>query len=136
MPGSLQRSEQHFGFLFIALVWTIQNTCKEHFDLVTSQDGMTIGYRQMGQSPGVVVLHGATESSQSYRQLAEALVDSFTTYLLGRRGRGMSGSHGAEYSIQKEVEDLDALLTKTGAHQVFGVLNCCYFSWYMIYFPQ
>jgi pimeloyl-ACP methyl ester carboxylesterase len=33
----------------------------------------------------------------------------------------MSGPYGKDYRIQKEVEDVDALLTKTGAHYVFGV---------------
>ena len=88
---------------------------------VISQDGTTIGYRQFGQGPGVVFLHGAMETAQSHMQLATALADDFTVYLVDRRGRGLSGPFGNDYSIQKEVQDLDALLTKTGAHDVFGV---------------
>jgi pimeloyl-ACP methyl ester carboxylesterase len=88
---------------------------------VTSKDGATIGYHQLGQGPGVVVLHGTAESAQSHRQLAEAPADTFTVYLPNRRGRGLSGPHGKDYSLRKEVEDLDALLTKTGANYVFGV---------------
>jgi len=90
-------------------------------DSVTSKDGTIIGYRQLGHGPGLVVLHGTAESSQSHMQLADALADSFTVYLPDRRGRGMSGPHGASYSLQKEVEDVEALLAKTGAHCVFGV---------------
>ena len=88
---------------------------------VTSKDGTTIGYRQLGHGPAVVLLHGAMESAQSHMQLAEALADTFTVYMPDRRGRGLSGPYGKDYSIQKEVEDMDALLTKTGAHYVFGV---------------
>jgi pimeloyl-ACP methyl ester carboxylesterase len=88
---------------------------------VTSKDGTTIGYRQLGHGPGIVALHGAMESAQSHMQLAEALAGSFTVYLPDRRGRGLSGPYGADYSMQREVEDLDALLTKTGAQRVFGV---------------
>jgi pimeloyl-ACP methyl ester carboxylesterase len=88
---------------------------------VISKDGTAIGYRQIGQGPGVVVLHGAMESAQSHMQLAEALADSFTVYLPDRRGRGMSGAFGEKYSVQKDVEDMNALLTKTGAHFMFGV---------------
>lgn len=88
---------------------------------VTSKDGTTIGYRQLGHGPAVVLLHGAMESAQSHMQLAEALADTFTVYLPDRRGRGLSGPYGKDYSIQKDVEDMDALLTKTGAHYVFGV---------------
>jgi pimeloyl-ACP methyl ester carboxylesterase len=54
-------------------------------------------------------------------QLAEALAGSFTVYLPDRRGRGLSGPYGDDYSMRREVEDLDALLTKTGAQRVFGV---------------
>jgi len=88
---------------------------------VVSRDGTTIGYRQLGQGPGLVVLHGAMESAQSHLQLAEALADAYTVYLPDRRGRGLSGPYGRDYSVQEEVEDLDALLSKTGAHYVFGV---------------
>lgn len=88
---------------------------------VTSRDGTAIGYRQLGHGPGVVLLHGAMESAQSHMQLAEALADAFTVYVPDRRGRGLSGPYGEGYGIQREVDDLDALLTKTDAHDVFGV---------------
>src|SRR5262249_6461618 len=51
----------------------------------------------------------------------ELLSDAFTVYLPDRRGRGTSGPFGKGDSIQQEVEDMDALLTKTGAHNVFGI---------------
>jgi pimeloyl-ACP methyl ester carboxylesterase len=88
---------------------------------VTSKDGTTIGYRQLGRGPGLVVLHGAMESAQSHMQLAEALADAYTVYLPDRRGRGRSGPYGASYGVGEDVDDMDALLTKTGAHYVFGV---------------
>ena len=88
---------------------------------ITSKDGTTIGYRQLGHGPGVVLLHGIMESAQSHIQLAEGLADTFTVYLPDRRGRGLSGPQGSDYRLEKEVEDLDALLSKTGAHYVFGV---------------
>jgi pimeloyl-ACP methyl ester carboxylesterase len=88
---------------------------------VTSRDGTIIGYRQLGQGPGVALLHGGASSGYNHLQLAELLADTFTIYLPDRRGRGLSGPYGENYSIQKDVEDMDALLTKTGAHLVFGV---------------
>jgi len=90
-------------------------------DSVTSKDGTIIGYRQLGHGPGIVALHGAMESAKSHMQLAEALAGSFTVYVVDRRGRGLSGPYGAGYSMPREVEDLDALLTKTGSQRVFGV---------------
>src|SRR6266700_3830610 len=83
---------------------------------VVSRDGTTIGYR-----PAVVLLHGSNVSGQDFTQLGEGLADAFTVYLPDRRGRGLSGPFGHDYGMQKEVEDLDALLIRTGAHKVFGV---------------
>lgn len=88
---------------------------------ITSKDGTTIYYRQLGKGPGVVLVHGTMESAQSHMQLAEALADTFTVYLPDRRGRGLSGPYSEDYSIQKDVEDMDALLAKTSSHFVFGV---------------
>jgi pimeloyl-ACP methyl ester carboxylesterase len=88
---------------------------------VTSRDGTAIGFRRLGRGPGVVLLHGAMESAQSHMQLATALADAFTVYLPDRRGRGTSGPYREPYSVQKDIEDVDALLTATGALDVFGV---------------
>ncbi|HZS88620.1 MAG TPA: alpha/beta hydrolase [Chloroflexota bacterium] len=89
--------------------------------LVTSKDGTTIGYRQFGHGPGVVLLHGTMSSAHNHVQLAEGMADAFTIFVPDRRGRGLSGPFGDDYSIQTEVDDLDALLAKTGAQHVFGV---------------
>lgn len=88
---------------------------------VTSKDGTTIRYRQLGHGPGVVMLHGSMESAQSHMRLAEALGDAFTVYLPDRRGHMLGVPLAENYSMGKEVDDLDALLTETGSHNVFGV---------------
>lgn len=88
---------------------------------VTSQDGTTIGYRQFGSGAAVVLVQGTMGTAHNFLELAEALADTFTIYVPDRRGRGISGAAGSTYSIQKEVEDLDALLAKTGAHNLFGL---------------
>jgi pimeloyl-ACP methyl ester carboxylesterase len=87
---------------------------------VTSKDGTIIGYRQLGSGPGIILLHGGAKGSQSLMQLGTALSDEFTVYIPDRRGRGLSGSFGNNYGLQREVEDMDAILKKTGAHYVFG----------------
>ena len=79
---------------------------------VTSKDGTTIGYRQMGAGPGIILLHGGASASQSYMRLGTALSDVFTVYIPDRRGRGLSGPFGDSYGIQKEVEDVDAIIKK------------------------
>lgn len=88
---------------------------------VTSADGTTIGYRQAGRGPAVVVLHGSNESAASHTRLAQALAGQFTVYLPDRRGRGLSGPHRPGHSMRTEVEDLQAVVAASGARAVFGV---------------
>lgn len=90
---------------------------------MTSKDGTTIGFRQLGHGPGVVILHGGALASQHYMKLGAALADEFTVYIPDRRGRGMSGPYGPHYSIEREDEDLDAIVTDTGAQYVFGAAD-------------
>jgi pimeloyl-ACP methyl ester carboxylesterase len=89
-------------------------------DSATSRDGTVIGYRRLGRGPGIVLLHGTMSSGQNHVELAETLADDFTVYLPDRRGRPLSGSFGKDYGIHREVEDLDALLQKTGVEYVLG----------------
>ena len=95
---------------------------------VVSKDGTVIGYRQMGSGPGIILLHGGVNASQNLMKLGTLLSDEFTVYIPDRRGRGMSGPVGEDYSIKKEDEDLDALLKKTGAHYVFGTADGALFA--------
>ena len=88
---------------------------------VVSRDGTRIGYLRVGRGPAVVLLHGSSESARSHTQLASALADTFTVYLPDRRGRGLSGPHRPDHSMRTEVEDLQAVLTESGAQKVFGV---------------
>ncbi len=88
---------------------------------ITSQDGTTIGYRQLGHGPGLVMLHGSMESSNSHLELARALADIATVYLPDRRGRGLSGPYGADDGLAEEVQDVQALVNATGARHLFGV---------------
>src|SRR5215475_9683356 len=88
---------------------------------VISKDGTRIGYRQMGQGPALILVHGGMQAAQNFMRLAEALCDAFTVYVPDRRGRGLSGPYGDDYSIQKAVDDMQALLAQTGAHNVFAL---------------
>jgi pimeloyl-ACP methyl ester carboxylesterase len=88
---------------------------------VASKDGTRIGYLRVGRGPAMVLLHGSNESARSHTQLALALADALTVYLPDRRGRGLSGPHRPDHSIRTEVEDLQAVLTGSGAQKVFGV---------------
>ncbi len=89
-------------------------------DHVTSRDGTTIGYRPIGTGPGLIIMHGGLRASHHYERLASALADVCTVHIPDRRGRGLSGPAGNDYSIVKEHEDLAAMLQRTQARWVFG----------------
>jgi pimeloyl-ACP methyl ester carboxylesterase len=88
---------------------------------VTSADGTTIGYRQAGVGPGVVLVHGGGQSAQNLMTLAGGLSGRFTVYVPDRRGRGMSGPCRDDHGLRQEVEDLGALLDRTQARNLFGL---------------
>lgn len=88
---------------------------------VRSADGTTIGYRRWGDGPALILLHGGMLASQHLTRLAEALAGDFTVYAPDRRGRGLSGGHGDDYGVAREVEDVRALLAETGANRIFGL---------------
>jgi pimeloyl-ACP methyl ester carboxylesterase len=90
-------------------------------DSVISKDGTTIGFRQVGQGPGVILVHGSMMASQDLMRLAGLLSNDFAVYIPDRRGRGLSGPHGDNYSLIKESEDIQALVDKTGARNIFGL---------------
>lgn len=89
--------------------------------VVASTDGTSIGYLRGGHGPAVVLLHGSNESARSHLQLAQALANEFTVYLPDRRGRGLSGPHRPDHSMRTEIEDLQAVVARSGAQKVFGV---------------
>lgn len=86
---------------------------------VISKDGTVIGYRQMGQGPGLLLVHGGLNASQHLMPLAEQLSDAFTLYLPDRRGRGLS-PYAGENTLTRECDDIEALVAHTGAERIFG----------------
>ena len=87
---------------------------------VTSADGTAIAYRRTGSGPALLVVPGNNRRAHNYDALAAALADAFTVCVIERRGRGESGPQGAEYSLAREVQDLQAVAGAEGAARVFG----------------
>ena len=88
---------------------------------VRSADGTPVGYRRLGQGPGLVLVHGGGQSAQNLMELARMLAGEFTVYVPDRRGRGSSGPFGAHYGLTVECQDLEALLQESGSALVFGL---------------
>lgn len=87
---------------------------------VRSSDGTRIGYRSIGEGPGIILVHGALRDSDDYTRLAIALSGSYAVHLMDRRGRGLSGPQGPEYAMNKECEDVQAVREATGADYLIG----------------
>ncbi len=82
---------------------------------VTSKDGTTIAYDQKGAGPAVVLVDPALchRNFGPMSQLADLLAPRFTVYTFDRRGRGDS-SNSKPYSVEREIEDLDAVIKQAG----------------------
>jgi pimeloyl-ACP methyl ester carboxylesterase len=90
---------------------------------VVSKDGTAIAFNRIGSGPPVILVDGAL----CYRcmgpsgRLAELLSRHFTVITYDRRGRGASGDT-APYAVEREVEDIAALLNEAGgAALVWGI---------------
>jgi pimeloyl-ACP methyl ester carboxylesterase len=92
-------------------------------EVVTSADGTRIAYDRRGTGPALVLVDGALcyRASGPLGPLADALASSFTVYTYDRRGRGAS-TDTAPFSVDREVEDLAAVIGATGKPtSVFGI---------------
>src|SRR5438046_1626305 len=87
---------------------------------VISQDGTPIAFDQSGQGPALVLVAQAGATRLAQAELSAHLAPHFTVLAYDRRGRGESGDT-APYAVEREVEDLDALITEAGGSAfVFG----------------
>src|SRR6266852_2013876 len=85
-----------------------------------SADGTKIAFDQTGEGPPVILVVGAFNDRSTGAPLAKALESRFTVLNYDRRGRGASGDT-QPYAVEREVEDLDALIREAGgAARVFG----------------
>ena len=87
---------------------------------VTSADGTSIFFEQRGSGAPVLLVGGAFNDRTTVAGLAEVLAGDFTTIAYDRRGRGSSGD-AAEYAVEREIEDIAALIAEVGGTaSVFG----------------
>jgi pimeloyl-ACP methyl ester carboxylesterase len=87
---------------------------------VISRDGTPIAFDQSGQGPALILVAGALTTRAAWTPLAARLALQFSVFAYDRRGRGESGD-SAPYAVEREVEDLDALITEAGGSAfVFG----------------
>jgi len=101
--------------------WTLvsaqtgKESSQEKVHAIVSTDGTTIAYERVGSGPPLILVDGAL----CYRAfgptagLAPLLASRFTVYRYDRRGRGQS-SDTKPYAVEREIEDLEALIKEAG----------------------
>lgn len=90
--------------------------------MVTSKDGTRIAYSKDGSGPALILVDPALgfRGFGSMGELVDHLSSDFTVYTYDRRGRGES-TDTLPYAVEREVEDLQALIDVTGGSSyVYG----------------
>jgi pimeloyl-ACP methyl ester carboxylesterase len=82
---------------------------------VTSKDGTRIAFDRLGDGPELVLVDGAlcSRAFGPMGPLAALLAPHFAVLTYDRRGRGDSGDT-LPYSVEREVEDIEALIAEAG----------------------
>ncbi|MGW6937513.1 alpha/beta fold hydrolase [Streptomyces xanthophaeus] len=81
---------------------------------VVSSDGTAIACEQHGDAgPAAILVGGTLMTRFRHTPLASLLAGDFSVINYDRRGRGESGD-GPVYEVQREVDDLEALIERVG----------------------
>jgi len=82
-------------------------------ETILSKDHTAIAYQKTGAGTPLIMVHGTNGSHAHWNLALPHLNQHFTVYAMERRGRGQSGD-GADYSIEREFEDVAALASSIG----------------------
>jgi pimeloyl-ACP methyl ester carboxylesterase len=77
---------------------------------ITSPDGTRIGCHLSGKGPPLVLVHGTSGTHGGFGFVEPNLAESFTVVAIDRRGRGTSGDALGPYAIEREFEDVAAVV--------------------------
>lgn len=81
---------------------------------IISSDGTWIAYDRRGSGQPLVLVPGTGAANPvAWTEVIPALEEHFAVYAVDRRGHGESGD-GADYSIEREAEDIVAIVASTG----------------------
>jgi pimeloyl-ACP methyl ester carboxylesterase len=117
------------AFIFVTLIVAVALRPKERKvqslgenRTTTSRDGTRIAFTKIGSGPSLVLVDGAFcyRDNGPASQLAPLLARHFTVFVYDRRGRGESDD-SSPYSIEREVDDLRAVVKEAGGSPAFIV---------------
>ena len=98
---------------------------------VTSLDGSPIAFDRMGSGPPVVLVHAGFVDRRSCLLVAHELASRFTVVLVDRRGRGDSGPYREDHRIEREFEDVAAIVGALGGPVT--LVGHSSSAWYVLY---
>jgi pimeloyl-ACP methyl ester carboxylesterase len=78
-----------------------------------SPDGPVIAFTAWGQGEPLAIIDGAPAINPTNEQIGRLRSNEFRTYAYDRRGRGQS-TDTAPYAVEREIEDLAALVEVAG----------------------
>jgi pimeloyl-ACP methyl ester carboxylesterase len=81
---------------------------------VTSADGTRIALERVGDGAPVVLIGGAYNDRSTMAALAATLAPDFTAITYDRRGRGDSGNNDLGFEVNREFDDLAAVIGYAG----------------------
>jgi pimeloyl-ACP methyl ester carboxylesterase len=81
---------------------------------VVSNDGTRIDYQQLGSGPALVLVHGGLVDRSFWGPSLPLLAQHYTVYALDRRGHGDSDHYPADHDIEREYEDVAAMVAAVG----------------------
>jgi pimeloyl-ACP methyl ester carboxylesterase len=88
---------------------------------VVSRDGTSIAFQRSGAGAPLVLVHGTSGALQSWALVLPFLEKCFTVYAIDRRGRGESGDSADPYAMEREFEDVAAVVDAVGSNvHLFG----------------
>lgn len=90
-------------------------------DVARVGDGTRIHYRQMGQGPGMVLLHGFPQTGHMWRKVFPALAERFTVVAPDLRGYGHSDRSASGYDKRTMAADIADVIQALGIAPVILV---------------
>jgi len=88
---------------------------------VVSRDGTRIDFEKRGRGPALVLVHGGFVDRTFWGPSLPLLAQHYTVYALDRRGHGHSDPYTADHDIEREYEDVAAMVAAVrGSVAVLG----------------
>lgn len=82
---------------------------------IASRDGTPIAVACTGSGPELLIVHGGAGDRTRWTPIAALLARDFTVCAMDRRAHGESGD-GPSYSLEREVDDVVAVVASRKAH--------------------